>query len=233
MLVIVSICKNSNNIEYLKGINFEVYRGQKVAFVGLSGSGKSTLFKILLGLLPDYKGEIFINKVELKNIPVGILRKIITLIPQEDYFFDGDLKENLVFDRRDLDSEIIENIFRKLNLKFSLDFVVKQGGFNISGGERQRLSIVRALLRNSPVILIDEATSQLDAINEYEFRKIIKDILKDKTVLIIAHRLSTVIECDKIFVLKDGTIIAEGRHEELYKKCDFYRNLCDLQFVKV
>lgn len=227
------------NREVLKGVSFRVKKGSKVALVGPSGAGKSTLIKLLLKFYPPTRGEIRINGDLINEISIKSIRENIAFIPQEDFLFEGTIEDNIKIGKLDANADEIEQAIDLANLR---DFInglpegystsLGERGLNISGGERQRISLARAFLKNSPIIILDEATSQLDAENEYKIREAVKKLFADRTVIIIAHRLSTVIEVDSIVVLNNGKVIAQGAHSQLYNNCPFYRKLCDIQFIK-
>jgi len=225
--------------EILKNITFKINKGNKVALVGPSGSGKSTIIRLLGKFFLPNNGEIRINDEIINNISTKSIRENIAFIPQEDFLFDGTIEENIKVGKLDATPYELDQAIDLANLK---NFIENQPqgiytslgerGLNISGGERQRISIARAFLKDSPVIVFDEAISQLDAESEHKIRAALMKLFKEKTVIIIAHRLSTVVEADKIFVLNNGKIIAQGTHSDLYNRCTFYRKLCDIQFIK-
>ena len=216
----------------LKNVSFSVNQGERIGFVGTSGSGKSTIFNLLTGLYDIQKGEILIDGVDIQNISLKSLRKSISLIPQNPYIFNFSIRDNLVLSNRNVNDKDIIDSCKKAEIydrimefddKFNTE--VGEGGVTLSGGEKQRLAIARSLIKNTNIILFDEATSALDNITQDKIQKAIYGLDRNKTILIIAHRLSTVINCDKIVVVDDGGILDIGSHEELLSKCKKYKEL--------
>ncbi len=208
----------------LDGISFDVKLGETIAFVGPSGAGKTTLVKLLVGLYRPHEGKILYNTVPHDKINLDQLRERIGFVTQDTQLFSGTIRENLLFvNPKASDTEIIDvlnkaacqNLLARANK--GLDSVIGEGGVKVSGGEKQRLSIARALLRHPHLLVFDEATSALDSLTEEEISETVRSISAQKNLItiLIAHRLSTVMYADKIFVLEKGTIVEEGRHEEL------------------
>ena len=206
----------------LEDISLTIKKGQKIAFVGESGSGKTTLSKLLLHLYQPEQGEILINGNNIEDIQIEKLRERIAYIPQETFLFSGSITENLALglDHINMD-EIIEAAKKAQAHEFINEFPLRyetrleENGANLSGGQRQRLAIARAMLKNPDILILDEATSNLDAITERALDKTIHEFSKDMTTIFIAHRLSTIKNCDCIFVMEQGRIIESGTHEEL------------------
>ncbi len=206
----------------LDDINIKIEKGQKIAFVGESGSGKTTLSKLLLHMYTAETGEILINGNNIEDIQIENLRDRIAYIPQETFLFSGTIFENLTLglDNATLD-DIIEaskkaqahDFINELPLRY--ETILDENGANLSGGQRQRLAIARAMLKKPDILILDEATSNLDAITERALDKTINDFSKDMTVIFIAHRLSTIKNCDSIYVMEKGKIIESGNHKEL------------------
>ena len=231
----LSFSYNTGQDPSIHHISLSIKAGQTIAFAGPSGSGKSTLIKLLVGLYKPTSGEMLINKTNSSKIDYDFIRKKIGLVSQETQLFAGTIRENLLFvnplasDNDCLEAlksasalPIIERGNKGLNIK------IGEGGIKISGGERQRLAIARALLRNPEIIIFDEATSSLDSITEKSITETIKKISEARPTLItilVAHRLSTVTHAEKIFVLEKGTIIEEGSHEGLIKEKGLYAAL--------
>ncbi len=231
----LSFSYNTGQDPSIHHISLSIKAGQTIAFAGPSGSGKSTLIKLLVGLYKPTSGEMLINKTNSSKIDYDFIRKKIGLVSQETQLFAGTIRENLLFvnplasDNDCLEAlksasalPIIERGNKGLNIK------IGEGGIKISGGERQRLAIARALLRNPEIIICDEATSSLDSITEKSITETIKKISEARPTLItilVAHRLSTVTHAEKIFVLEKGTIIEEGSHEGLIKEKGLYAAL--------
>ncbi len=218
--------------EVLKNISFKINKGEKVGFVGASGSGKTTIFSLLVRLYKLDKGNILLDETNINDINISSLRKNISLIPQSPYIFNFTVLENLLLANPNATEKDIEDACKKadiydkiMELEDKFNTKLGEGGIILSGGEKQRLSIARTLLKNSNIILFDEATSSLDNISQEKIKSAIYKIDNTKTVLIIAHRLSTVIDCDKIIVLSEGKIIDIGTHKELLTRCKKYQEL--------
>jgi ABC-type multidrug transport system fused ATPase/permease subunit len=217
----------------LKGVSFNIKRGQKVAFVGESGSGKSTIANLVRRAFDPQEGSIKINGHNIKDVALQNFLKKVGSVDQEVILFDKSLRENISFGNERLlsDSELqkiaklsrIDSFFNKL--EHGWDTIVGERGSKISGGEKQRIGIARALAKNPEILIFDEATSALDSVSEKVVQKSIDISCKGKTSIIIAHRLSTVKNCDKIFVLKNGEIIGDGTHQELLQNCEYYAEL--------
>lgn len=231
----VEFSYNSNKDNSVEKINLNINKGETVAFVGLSGSGKTTLIKLILGLYKPNKGKLTFNQIESEKIDYDSLRKKIGFVSQETQLFAGTIKENLTFvNPSATDKECLEALKLASSMGIvdrgnkGLDTKIGEGGIKLSGGERQRLAIARALLRNPEILIFDEATSNLDSLNEKEITKTIKNISKVKPQLItilVAHRLSTIAHSDKIYVLNQGKIIEEGNHSKLIRKKGIYFDL--------
>nr|4RY2_A Chain A, ABC-type bacteriocin transporter [Acetivibrio thermocellus ATCC 27405]4RY2_B Chain B, ABC-type bacteriocin transporter [Acetivibrio thermocellus ATCC 27405]7T54_A Chain A, ABC-type bacteriocin transporter [Acetivibrio thermocellus]7T54_B Chain B, ABC-type bacteriocin transporter [Acetivibrio thermocellus]7T55_A Chain A, ABC-type bacteriocin transporter [Acetivibrio thermocellus]7T55_B Chain B, ABC-type bacteriocin transporter [Acetivibrio thermocellus]7T56_A Chain A, ABC-type bact len=214
----------------LKNINLTIPKGKTVAIVGESGSGKTTLAKLLMNFYSPEKGDILINGHSIKNISLELIRKKIAFVSQDVFIFSGTVKENLCLGNENVDmDEIIKaakmanahDFIEKLPLKY--DTFLNESGANLSEGQKQRLAIARALLKKPDILILDEATSNLDSITENHIKDAIYGLEDDVTVIIIAHRLSTIVNCDKIYLLKDGEIVESGSHTELIalKGCYF------------
>ena len=221
----------SANRHALNGISFEVTEGETVAFVGPSGAGKTTLVKLLVGLYTPDQGNIFFNNISGSQIDFDELREKIGFVTQDTQLFSGTIKENLLFVNPDASDEDCIEVLQKAaanslieRAENGLDTKIGEGGIKVSGGEKQRLSIARALLRKPNLLVFDEATSALDSLTEEEISKTIKDISsrKDLITIMIAHRLSTVMHADKIYVLERGKIVESGKHEELLEQRGLY-----------
>ena len=212
-------------------LNLTIKKGEKVAIVGETGSGKSTIIKLIIGLLKDYQGKILISSEELAKLNLNELYNHITYISQESPIFSGTLRENIVFDKKATDEEIqkvlklvsLEKFYR--HLENGLDTELGERGIKISGGERQRVALARLFFENTNLIILDEATSALDNITEKEIMNNIMQNSKGKTLIIIAHRLETIKNVDKILVLSNGEIIEKGTYQELLNKKNYFYNL--------
>lgn len=206
--------------------------GAKVAFVGESGSGKTTLAKLLLHFYDPEKGDVLIKDRNVKDITLDCLRDRIAYIPQETFLFSGTILENLVLG---LDNYTLDEVLQACqkaqahefinHLPLRYDTMLEENGANLSGGQRQRLAIARAILRKPDILILDEATSNLDTITEQAISATIEDYAKDMTTIIVAHRLSTIRHCDRIFVMEQGTVIEQGSHEELLEHNGTYAEL--------
>jgi ATP-binding cassette subfamily B protein len=215
----------------LNDVNFGVNNGETIAFVGPSGSGKTTLVKLLVGLYQPVEGEVFYNKISGKEIDLDQLREKIGFVTQDTQLFSGTIRENLQFVKPNASDEDILKVLHQAachtllaRADKGLDTVIGEGGVKVSGGEKQRLSIARALLRNPDILVFDEATSALDSITEEEITKTIRDVSKINTqiTILIAHRLSTIRHADRIYVLEKGNIIEQGKHEDLLVEKGLY-----------
>jgi ATP-binding cassette subfamily B protein len=215
----------------LAGVSFEVNRGQTVAFVGPSGAGKTTLVKLLVGLYRTGAGRILYNDVASDRIDLDKFRERIGFVTQDAQLFSGTIRENLLFVRPDATDEQCLDVMRRaaatslLNrADKGLDTVIGEGGMKISGGEKQRLSIARALLREPHLLVFDEATSSLDSLTEEEISRTMRDVAESADVItvLIAHRLSTVLHADTIYVLERGRIVEQGHHDELLERKGLY-----------
>jgi ATP-binding cassette subfamily B protein len=221
----------SANSHAINGLSFNVKEGETIAFVGPSGSGKTTLVKLLVGLYTPQEGKILFNNIPGEQIDFDELREKVGFVTQDTQLFSGTIKENLLFVNPLASDEDCLEVLNKASAaslleraENGLDTLIGEGGIKVSGGEKQRLSIARALLRNPHLLIFDEATSALDSLTEEEISKTIREISlrKDLITLMIAHRLSTVMHADKIYVLERGKIVESGRHEELIEMKGLY-----------
>ena len=219
------------NINAIDGVSFKVNLGETIAFVGPSGSGKSTLVKLLVGLYHPVSGSILFNGVSSSDIRYNELRRRIGFVTQDTQLFAGTIKENLLFVKADATDEEIIQVLHKAScanlLKRSekgIETVLGEGGMKLSGGEKQRISIARALLRNPRLLIFDEATSALDSLTEEDITNTIRDVThsKEQITILIAHRLSTIMHADVIYVLEKGKISEIGSHDELLERKGLY-----------
>lgn len=218
-----------NRKRVLNDIHIEIKRGERIALVGESGSGKTTLVKLLMNLYPPEKGTIYIDNADIQNISLKMIRRKIAYISQDIFLFSDTIKNNLKIGRKDIsDKDILHVLKQSLADKFiekqslGLDTMLEENGNNLSGGEKQRLAIARALLRNPDILIMDEATSNLDSITEKMIDNTIFNLSNDITCIMIAHRLSTIMKCDKIYVMERGCIVETGTHQELLDKKGIY-----------
>lgn len=221
----------------LKDINMEIKKGEIVAIVGASGSGKTTLVNLIPRFYDVSRGRILIDGIDIRKIKILSLRKLISLVTQETVLFNDTVRANISYGNLSRSQREIEDSARKalahdfiMNLPQGYDTIIGDKGFRLSGGEKQRIAIARAILKDAPILILDEATSNLDSVSEQLVKKAIYNLLKDKTAFIVAHRLSTIYGADRIIVIDKGVIVEEGTHQELLKKSGVYRNLYDLQF---
>ena len=223
----------------LCGVSAEIGRGQKIAFVGPSGCGKSTLLKLTAGLYPPDEGHISVFGRDIRDWGTGVLRERIAMVTQDVFLFSGTLLENLKMGRPDATMEQVEAACRDADI---WDFIgalpqrweteVGPSGAFLSGGQKQRISIARALLRDAPLLLLDEPTAALDAQTEANLQNALDRLMKNRTTIVVAHRLSTVIDADQIFCLKDGVIAEQGTHRALMERGGLYTELYRHQMRK-
>ena len=218
--------------DILKDISFKLEPNDTVGIVGSSGSGKTTLLNLLVKSYYVNDNQIFIDDIDINDLTRDSIRDNISIITQNPYIFNLTIEENLKLvgdnvKKKDIIEackiaqihDYIESLPNKYNT------LLGEGGINLSGGQRQRLAIARALIKKSKIILFDEATSALDNITQNELRKAINNITKNYTIIIVAHRLSTIKDCNKIFVMENGRIVGEGTNDELLKNNEFYKKL--------
>lgn len=223
----------------IKNMNFKIKANSTVAFVGKSGAGKSTVFSLLCKMYDINSGDITIDGISIKELDKDSIRGNITIISQNPYIFNMSIKENLRLVKENLtDEEMVEACKTACldefinSLPEGYNTMIGEGGINLSGGERQRLAIARALVQKTEIILFDEATSALDNETQSSIKQAIDNMKNEYTILIIAHRLSTVINSDRILLVEDGTIVDEGTHEELLKSSKIYYQLYDAELKK-
>ena len=223
----------------LKNINLEILGGKMSALVGHSGSGKSTILNLIPKFYNIYEGKITIDDQNIEEINTKSLRENISLVSQDTTLFDDTIRNNIAYAKMDASDEEIINAAKLSyseefinNLPNKYETIIGENGIRLSGGEKQRISIARAILKQSPIILLDEATSSLDSETEEKIQNAINILTKDKTTIVIAHRLSTILNSNKIFVVDNGEIIGSGNHEELLKISNQYKNFYEKQIKK-
>ncbi|MYA08266.1 MAG: ABC transporter ATP-binding protein [Holophagales bacterium] len=221
----------------LSGIRLDLHRGEVVALVGASGAGKSTLVNLLPRFFDPVSGQVLIDDVDIRALPLQNLRSLIGIVTQETVLFNDSVRNNIAYGRDDLPLEEVRMASAAayaddfiMAMPEGYDTVIGEGGQNLSGGQRQRLAIARALLKNAPILILDEATSHLDTESEVVVQRAIYNLMEGRTALVIAHRLSTVVRADRIVVLDRGSIVEEGTHEQLLELGGAYKRLYDLQF---
>ena len=235
----ISFKYNNEDREVLNSINLKISGGEMTSLVGHSGAGKSTILNLLPRFYDKISGDILIDGQSIYDISISSLRNNISLVNQDTTLFDDTIKNNIAYAKLDAtEDEILEAAKLSHCMEFidklpnRLETIIGENGTRLSGGEKQRLSIARAMLKKSKIILLDEATSSLDAETESKIQEAIKLLTKDRTTLVIAHRLSTVMNSKTICVVNDGKIVAEGNHKELLQKSDIYKNFYEKQLRK-
>ena len=226
----VSFQHKTASFKAVENINFEIQKGETIAFVGPSGSGKTTLVKLLVGLYPPASGNVYYNNTNSSEIDLLELRKQLGFVTQDAQLFSGSIRENLLFVKPNATDDELYSVLNKASCQKllnraqdGLNTTIGEGGIKVSGGEKQRLSIARAILRNPNLLIFDEATSALDSITEEEINETIRSISDSHRItVLIAHRLSTVMHADKIFVLEQGKIIEQGNHNDLLLEKGLY-----------
>jgi subfamily B ATP-binding cassette protein MsbA len=238
-----TIAFKNASFEYLEGtpvisnINFNIKKGQVFAVVGPSGAGKSTLADLLARFYDVNAGVITIDGIDIKKIKIDSIRNMIGIVTQETILFNDSVKNNIAYGKENIGMADVEGAARAANAAEFIDrmadryeTVIGDRGARISGGQRQRMAIARAILKNPPILILDEATSSLDSESEILVQEAINNLMKDRTTFVIAHRLSTVRNADCIIVVDGGTIVEQGTHDELIGKNGVYTRLYNLQF---
>ncbi len=218
--------------EILHGINMTLPQGSYTAFVGPSGSGKSTIARLIASLWDVDSGSVEIGGVNIKDLSLQEYNSRVAYVSQDNFLFDMSVRENIRLGRQTATDKEVEDIARKagcydfiMSLENGFDTIVGGSGAHLSGGERQRIAIARAMMKDAPIVILDEATAYTDPENEAIIQKSVAQLVKGKTLIVIAHRLSTVKDADKLYVIKDGVIDSEGTHEELLAKNGLYKKM--------
>ena len=218
--------------EILHGISLNIKQGSTVAFVGSSGSGKSTLAKLVAGYWDINSGNIMIGGYNLMDIPLKQLYGLVAFVSQDNFLFNESIRENIRMGNPNASDEEVEDIAKRsgchdfiVKMEHGYDTVVGSSGSHVSGGERQRISIARAMLKNAPIVIFDEATSYIDPENEVVIKKALSKLVENKTVIVIAHRLSTITDAKQIFLIEKGEMISSGSHQEMLKDCKLYQKM--------
>ena len=218
--------------EILHGISMTVHDGEFVALVGPSGSGKSTVARLIASLWDVNSGSITLGGVDIRNIPMDDYNKHIAYVSQDNFLFDLTVRENIRLGRQSATDKEVEEAAKRcgchdliMSLENGYDTVVGTSGGHLSGGERQRIAIARAMLKNADIIILDEATAYTDPENEAIIQRSVAKLVEGKTLIVIAHRLSTVKDADRLYVIKDGDIAEQGTHEQLLEKGGLYSSM--------
>ncbi|MEX0877723.1 MAG: ATP-binding cassette domain-containing protein, partial [Candidatus Spechtbacterales bacterium] len=224
--------EDSEGQHLFKNFDLKINSGEKLALVGRSGGGKSTITKLLLRFMDVQEGEIKIGEKNIKNIRQKDLRNLISYVPQEPIMFHRTIAENIKYGRLDATEEDVKEAARMAHatefideLPKGYDTLIGERGVKLSGGQRQRIAIARAIIRNAPILVLDEATSSLDSESEKLIQGALKYLMENRTAIVIAHRLSTIQNMDRIVVLNEGEIIEQGTHRELLEKSGHYAML--------
>tara|TARA_Y100000590_G_scaffold463525_1_gene630499 strand:+ start:123 stop:1859 length:1737 start_codon:yes stop_codon:yes gene_type:complete len=226
----ISFAYSSKNV--LEKIDLDIPSGKKTALVGLSGSGKSTIINLILRFFDPHQGKILIDNQDISKCSLKSLRKNISLVTQETNLFNDSIEANIKYAKLNATKEEVYKVTEEAgaidfikSLPEGINTIIGESGIKLSGGQRQRIAIARALLKNAPILLLDEATSSLDNITEFEVQESISNLMKNKTSLIIAHRLTTIEDSDLIYLIKNGKVIGKGTHKELIKDSSFYSQM--------
>ena len=230
---------NSDEKNVLNNVSLNIAGGKMTSLVGLSGSGKSTILNLIPRFYDIQTGDILVDNQSIYKIKIKSLRDKISLVGQDTTLFDDTIKNNISYAKDDVTNE---EIIDAAKFSYSHEFIDKlpnkyetiigENGIRLSGGEKQRLSIARAMIKQTPIILLDEATSSLDAETESKIQDALKILTKDKTTIVIAHRLSTILNSDQIYIIDSGNVVANGKHDELLKSSDLYKNFYEKQIRK-
>ena len=232
ILEIKNLCVSAGQTQLVRGLNLRLASGRITALVGKSGSGKSTLARLIAGYWDVKSGMIRIGGRDLKDIPLPDLYDMVSFVAQDTYLFDDTIRANIRLGRISATDAEVEraaelsgcaDFIRRL--AHGYDTVVGSGGSHLSGGERQRIAIARAMLKDAPIVILDEATAYIDPENEAIIQRAVAQLITGKTVIIIAHRLSTITDADTIFLIADGTVSAKGTHAQLLSDCTEYRSM--------
>lgn len=222
---------NGSGIPAINDLSFSLNAGEKLAIIGPTGSGKSTIVWLLLRFYDVNKGEILIDGKNIKNMDVDLLRKNISIVPQKPMLFSGSIRDNIKWGDKNASEEEIKKSAKKAEASFIYNMpeefqsILGSGGVNLSGGQKQRISIARGIIKNAKILILDDATSALDAVTESKVRDNISSYMKGKTIITITQRCGTAMASDKILVMDNGENIGFGTHSELMKKCDIYKDI--------
>ena len=224
--------EDNRRISVLRGVSFHIHAGETVAFVGRSGCGKSTILSLMTRLFEPEKGEILLDGHELEDLDQDTIRGNITMVSQMPYIFNLSIRENLSVVKNDFTEEEMIKACRAacihddiMQFPQGYETIVGEGGVTLSGGQRQRLALARGILKDEPVIILDEATSALDNLTQSKVKEAIEQLSGSRTIILVAHRLSTVVNCDRLYFISGGKVLAEGTHQQLLESCIEYRQL--------
>ena len=230
---------HDGNEDVVKGLSFEAKQGECIAFVGASGSGKTTVMNMIIGFLQSTSGRVLIDGKDIKELNLSDYRHHISVVPQSSILFTGTIRENITYGMGEVSEEELWRVVRLANIEEFLpqlpngiDTVIGEHGNKLSGGQKQRISIARAIIRNPGILILDEATSALDNISEYHVQKAINGLIKDRTTFVVAHRLSTIRNADRIVVMENGKAVEMGSFEELMAKNGKFYKLKELSEIK-
>jgi ABC-type multidrug transport system fused ATPase/permease subunit len=233
----VSFGYSSTGDTALENISLSIKRGETIGIIGSTGSGKSSFVNLIARFYDANHGEIFIDGTDIKSYPLIKLRNKISIVPQKALLFSETISENIRWGKKDATMEeikkacVISQAHEFINeLPEGYETVIGERGVKLSGGQKQRLSIARAVLRNTPILILDEATASVDVETEARIQQAIQELAGSRTIIVIAHRLSTVKRADKILVIKEGQIVESGSHDSLIQENGLYKQLCDVQF---
>ncbi|MCI5586724.1 MAG: ABC transporter ATP-binding protein/permease [Lachnospiraceae bacterium] len=232
----VSFSYSKDEAPILTHLNFHIQPGETIAFVGPSGAGKSTILNMVIGFSKALGGEVLIDGNNINSLNLNSYRKHIAVVPQTSILFSGTIKENITYGLNNISDEelnqvLIDSTLKEMidNLPDGIDTKIQEHGGNLSGGQRQRISIARAFVRNPKILILDEATSALDTISEKQIQKATHNLTKNRTTLIVAHRLSTIRDADRIAVIDNGGVAELGTYEELMEKKGIFYKMCKMQ----
>lgn len=228
----VSFTYEDTNIEALKNISFSINKGETLGILGKTGSGKSSILALISRLYDTSNGEVLIDNISTKKVNLNDLRDAISVVPQDAFLFSDSIKNNIKFGKEEATQEEIENVAKKalvhhniIEFKNGYETILGERGITLSGGQKQRVSIARALIKEAPILLLDDCLSAVDTETEEAILSNLLVYCKDKTTIIVSHRISSVKNADKIIILDDGKIIQQGTHNQLVEIEGYYNEL--------
>ncbi len=232
----VSFSYSANEEPILSNLSFRIKPGETVAFVGPSGAGKSTILNMIIGFVRALDGEVLIDGKNINSLNLRSYRRHIAVVPQTSILFSGTIRDNITYGMDDVSEDLLQKVLVESNLKEmvesfpdGLETKIQEHGGNLSSGQRQRISIARAFVRNPRILILDEATSALDTISERQIQEATRNLTKDRTTLIVAHRLSTIRDADKIAVIDNGGLAEFGTYEELMERKGIFYEMRSMQ----